>query len=467
MSSGDFLQTIYKRSPFVVQDIGVSLYGLKLYFREYGRKFDRLLQEYEQHLLWSREENRAFQDAMLQKLVEHCYARVPYYRDVMRRCKLSPQDIRTVEDLEKLPILTRRAVMENAERLLAENVTRANRIIGHTSGTTGSPLALIWDRQVCLMKTVVDWRQKRTAGVNLGDRIAYFLGRQVVPLQQNRPPYWRHNWVLNQLFCSSFHLSPENLPTYFDKLAKFKTKAIEGYPSTISILAGYLNARGETFPLQAVFTSSETLLEVQRHAIEQAFQCRVFDFYGMAERVVFATECREHDGKHFNTDFGLVEIANGDRAVAAGPRMGRIIATGLHNFSMPLLRYETSDITSLDSRPCPCGCTFPRISGVATKDEDIVITPDGRYISSSILNAVTHHLVNVAESQIVQEDLHRVEMRVVRGAGYQEADTRSILSALREVLGSQVDVTVRVVDSIPRTPAGKFRWVISRVPLGF
>jgi len=465
--SSAFLQSIYKHSPFFLQDLGVSLYGLKVFFREYGRKFERLLAEFEHHLNWTPAQLEEYQSERLRLLVEHCYQHVPYYRQVMEERKLRPGDLRAVRDLEKLPLLTRQQVAENGERLIAVNARKADRIVGHTSGTTGSPLRLVWDRQVCVFKTVVDWRQKRLAGISPGDPIAFFLGRQVAPLEQTRPPYWRHNRVLNHLFCSSFHLAPENLPAYFEKLARFRAKAIEGYPSTISILAGYLNRRGETFPLKAVFTSSETLLTAQRKSIERAFACRVFDFYGMAERVVFATECREHGGKHFNTDFGLVEIADSRHSGGADGAMGRIVATGLHNYAMPLLRYETSDVTTLDTQACSCGCAFPRMSGVATKDEDIVVTPDGRYISSSILNATTHHLVNVAESQIVQEDLQRVEMRVVRGPGYQDGDTQFIINALQEVLGDEVKVSVVFVKSIPRTAAGKFRWVISKVPLGF
>lgn len=465
--SSALLQSIYKRSPFFLQDLGVSLYGLKLFFREYGRKFERLLAEFEHHLNWTPAQLAEYQSERLRHLVEHCYHHVPYYREVMDDQKLTPRDFRGADDLAKLPVLTRRQVAENGDRLIAGNAGKADRIVGYTSGTTGSPLRLVWDRNVCVLKTVVDWRQKRLAGINPGDPIAFFLGRRVAPLEQTRPPYWRHNRVLNHLFCSSFHLASENLPAYFEKLARFEAKAVEGYPSTISILAGYLNSRGETFPLKAVFTSSEPLLVTQRKSIERAFACRVFDFYGMAERVVFATECREHEEKHFNTDFGLVEIADGTPGGGADGAMGRIIATGLHNFSMPLLRYETSDVTALDRQTCRCGCPFPRMSGVTSKDEDIVVTPDGRYISSSVLNAVTKHLINITESQIVQEDLHHVEMRVKRGPGYQESDTQFITNLLREVFGEQVTVSVVFVDSIPRTAAGKFRWVISKVPLGF
>ncbi len=461
------MQSIYEASPAFIQNAGVSLYGLKIYWRELGPKFERQLAEFESHFKWSESELHAYQNERLQRLIAHSYENVPYYRDLMNKQKLTPSDFRDIADLPKLPLLTRNMVMENGDKLLARGLRRADQIVGHTSGTTGSPLRLVWDRHVCLMKTVVDWRQKRLAGINPGDRIAFFLGRQVAPLRQTKPPFWRHNWVMNHLFCSSFHLSPANMTFYMDKLSKFRPRALEGYPSTMSVLAGFLNQRNETFPVQAVFTSSETLLPSQRAAIEKAFACKVFDFYGMAERVVFATECELHGGKHVNTDFGLVEISSSSGGTSSPNRLGRVIATGLHNYAMPLIRYETSDVTSLEPNPCRCGRPMPLMSGVTTKDEDIVVTPDGRYVSSSILNAVTHHLVNVKESQIVQETRSRVFMRVVPRPAYTAADTEFICAELRKVLGAEVSVGVDIVESIERTANGKFRWVISKVPLGF
>jgi phenylacetate-CoA ligase len=463
----NLIDTIYSRSPVFIQNLGVSLYGLRIYRREYGSKFLRLLNEFEQRQIGSESDLRAYQNERLRLLIKHSYENVPYYNNTMRAARLTPDDIRTPDDLPKLPVLTRKRVMENFDDLVARNTERADRLVGHTSGTTGSPLRLMWDRQVCLTKTVVDWRQKRMAGLNPGDRIAFFLGRQVAPLSRTKPPFWRHNWVLNHLFCSSFHLSPQNIPHYLDKLAKFGPRALEGYPSTMSILAGFLNQRCQTFPLQAVLTSSETLFKSQREAIEKAFACRVFDFYGMAERVMFATECEEHCGKHVNTDFGLIEIA-GEKQIDSGcARLGRIIATGLHNYAMPLIRYETSDVTSLETSPCRCGRVLPLMSGVTTKDEDIAVTPDGRYISSSILNAVTHHLTSIAESQIIQEDRYHVIMRLVPRPSYNAREEAFIIGSLQQVFGPEVQVTVEIVDSIARTASGKFRWVISKVPLKF
>ena len=102
-----------------------------------------------------------------------------------------------------------------------------------------------------------------------------------------------------------------------EKIRQFKPKGVEGYPSTLYILARYLKKKDLYCPVPAVLTSSETLLPLQRELIEERFQCPVYDFYGMAERVIYASECEFHSGKHVNMDYGIVEVLDSTGAVIA------------------------------------------------------------------------------------------------------------------------------------------------------
>jgi phenylacetate-CoA ligase len=461
----DFLNRLYRNSPGFIQNIMVTGYGLKIYRREYGPKFKKSLSEFEARQWLTREQVIEYQNRKLSALIKHAYENIPYYRKIMDSRKLKPSDITRVEDLNKLPIITREDVRANKEEMVAGNYKPAQLIKGFTSGTTGSPLELIWDNEICHVKTVVDWRQKKIAGIAPGDRMAFFLGRTMVPLSRKTPPFWRHNLILNHLFCSSWHLSSKTLPLYFEKLSKFKPVAIEGYPSTMYILAKYLVENNRTFPLKAAFTSSETLMPHHRETIEKAFGCKLFDFYGMAERVAFATECELHDGKHINMDFSILETVTNDGEPAAAGQMGRIVATGFHNFAMPLIRYKTSDVTILRGKPCSCGRGFELMENITTKDEDIVSTKDGRYISSSIINAVTHHMTSISEHQVIQDDLEHIKMLIVKKPDFKDSDRDFLVSNLKDIMGDGMEVTVEYVDSIPRTSGGKFRWVISKVPL--
>lgn len=460
-------ETIYNHSPSFLQNIGLSLYGLRIYFQEYGKKFQRKLEEFERMQWYSAAELREYQNEKLWALIKHCYENVPYYRKVMGDTRLKPADIRSVDDLHKFPVLTSEDIRNNLPSLVAKNFKRSQLKAGYTGGTSGSPLKIFYDDQVSLIKNVVDWRQKRWAGINPGDKMALFWGRIVVPGTRNKPPFWRSNWIFNHLYFSSYHLSDDNLEAYIRQLEKFVPKAWEGYPSSTYVVARYLLSRQKRLSLKAVFTSSETLFPHQREAIEQAFECRVFDYYGLAERTIFATECSEHEGDHVNTDFGITEILNKDLQPVTPGEMGRIVATGLYNYGMPLIRYMTNDITALKTKKCVCGREFPLMENVTSRAEDIVTTKDGRYISFASLTLPFKQMRSLVESQVIQEDLGYIRIKIVRRPGYNDNDTQYLLNEFKKRIGADTRVEIEFVDSIPRTKAGKFRFVISKVPPKF
>ncbi|NIM63512.1 MAG: phenylacetate--CoA ligase family protein, partial [Acidobacteria bacterium] len=130
----------------------------------------------------------------LRVLVRHCYDNVPYYRSAMERAKLTPDDLRTADDLPKLPLLTSEDIRNNYETLIARGSSPSSLYAGFTSGTTGAPLKLFYDRSAVIAKNAIHWRQKSAAGLQLGDRMAQFWGRILIPAEQSKPPFWRYNW---------------------------------------------------------------------------------------------------------------------------------------------------------------------------------------------------------------------------------------------------------------------------------
>jgi phenylacetate-CoA ligase len=297
------------------------------------------------------------------------------------------------------------------------------------------------------------------------DWLGVLLGRIVVPIGQDRPPYWRENRVHRQIWFSSFNMSDENLPSYVAKIRRRGLRFLEGYPSTLYILGSHLLRCGDRLPMAAVLTSSETLHPVQREVIEEAFQCRVFDFYGLAERVAFAGECQVHDGLHLSEEFAFVEIVDeSGRRVPDGDR-GFVVGTSLHNRAMPMIRYRTSDVSAIRAAECSCGRALRVLEPITTKAEDVVVTPDGRFVSPSVLPHPFKPLVGIAKSQIVQEALDRVVVKLIPAEADIPRDQVDLLQqGLLERLGSQVSIEVEIVEEIPPERSGKFRWVISRVP---
>jgi phenylacetate-CoA ligase len=456
-------ERLYEASPVWLQTLLLNGHAARIERHRYGRRYQQAVAELVALERAGASEMRAYQDRRLRAVVAAAY-QAPYYRELFGGLGIGPADISNVDDLRRLPVLSKEIVRRRARDLLTAKPPQRGWLHGHTSGTTGSPLSLWYDRATCVYTNAVDRQQKLWAGAADADWIGLFLGRVVVPVDRNRPPFWRANHVQRQLWFSSFHLTDKTLPAYIAEIRRRRLRFIEGYPSTLFIVARHLVTTGQTVPLKAVFTSSETLHAVQRETIERAFEAPLFDFYGMAERVVFAGECEYHSGKHLCEAFGVTEIVGPDDRPLPDGEIGYVVATSLHNTAMPLLRYRTSDMSAIEPGACACGRTFRRLRNITTKAEDIVVLPDGRMVSPSILTHPFKPFDEISKSQIIQETADHVHVKIVAGADFTSEREAHLVGALRQRLGPEVRLTLERVDDIPREESGKYRWVISRVP---
>jgi phenylacetate-CoA ligase len=459
-------QALYERTPILAQELVVSLYGLATRRRRFDAGFEARLAWLRDAERWPLERQIAYQEERLREIAAAAYEHVAFYRRRMSDRGLRATDLRSLADLAKLPVLRRNDVHEHREEMVSRLADRRSLVMGHTSGTTGSPLEFWWDRNVEIWNNTMLYRARGFAGYRFGDRTATLLGNVIVPLGQQEPPFWRRCLPWNKVFFSSFHLNRRHLPSYVAELSRLSPLWLEAYPSTAYVLAQYLEDSGTTLGLSGVFLSSETLTTAERESIESRFTTRVWDAYSMSERVIFSAECEAHDGHHLFPEFGIVEVLDvEDRPVPPG-QTGRLVATGLQNLAMPLIRYDTGDIGGFDPRPCACGRTLPKLLPVTTKAEDVVVTPEGRWISASVLTHPFKPMQAIERSQIIQETVDALTVRIVRRPEYEDHDSERLIAGLRARLGPQMRITLEFVEDIPRTASGKYRWVISRVPLG-
>ncbi len=463
------LKQTYSGFPAWAQNVGLTAYSLWLHRERYGGDYSTLKDLLAKTEWYRPEQLEEYQNVQLRRIVGHAYETVPYYRRIFDERGLRPGDISNATDLVKLPVLTKELIKQNFHSLLS-TVYRWNALkYGHTSGTTGTPLEIAYSPSLMSMTYAALDRQYRWAGAQLsvfGDRVAIIRGNVIVPIERRKPPFWRHNYLHNQLFLSSFHLAPENLGFYIKELKRFRPRILDGYPSTLYVLAKFLKNSGEQLPLHAVLSSSETLFDFQRSTIEESFSCRVFDYYGAAERVVFATECDRHEGHHLNSEFGITEVLGHDHQPVGLGHEGMLVGTSLHNYGMPLIRYVTNDVTALKTQGCSCGRSMPLMEDIATKAEDILTLSDGRLISPSVLTHPFKPMHSVQASQIIQESHDTIRIKIVPGADYSSEDTEYLIREFKGRLGARVNIEVDMVNELPRSPSGKFKWVISKVNLG-
>ncbi len=458
-------ERIYGHCPVPIQNLLMWRYGSLIRKERFGPEYDRLTAFLARSEWFSLDELRAYQEERLRLIVAHAYETVPYYREVMDGLGLTPADIRRLDDLPKLPVLTREAVAANLERLVSTAVPRKSLKKVHSAGTTGTSLYMFWDAAVGYMNNACLWRERRWAGIEFGDPIALMLGRPIVPLRQTKPPFWRYNRSWNQYLFSPIHLKNENIPHYLAQMRRAGVVALDAYPTSAYVLARFMEAEGEYLPLKAVFTTSEPLLEVEREVIEDRFRCRVFDGYSQSERVMFTSECEKHAGHHIYMEYGITEFLDDDGDPVADGTVGRVVGTGLHNFGMPFIRYDVGDTASTSKDACECGRGLPLMGDVAMRAEDVLVMPDGTLMPPLMVARAFKLVPGIVRSQILQSVPEEITARLVVERPLSASDEEDLVRNIAERMGPEVRVRIEYVDDIPLTGRNKYRRVISTVPL--
>jgi phenylacetate-CoA ligase len=362
--------------------------------------------------------------------------------------------------LEKLPVLDKQTLREQRDQFIAERERMYWR--NQTSGSTGTSLLVDLNARTykLIMALLVDHEEQH--GIRPGHPRATFAGRVIQPPEHNRPPFWRYNRADNQTLFSTLHLSDENMPHYLRQLEKVQPMEIIGYPSAIYLVAEYCLRHRVTPQIRpaAVVTNSETLFDWQRETIEKAFRCHVADYYGVAEGVVFASQCSAGQ-YHFNPLLGIVEFLRSDGSIASDGEPARLVCTTLTNTVMPLLRYEVGDEAIRAVGSCPCGLEYPAAQSILGRVDDAVVTRDGRSIGR--LDHIFKGLEGVRECQIIQEEVDLIVLKIVRDVSFSQTSEHVLKENLWARLGHEMRVHIDFVERIPRTARGKFKGVVSNL----
>jgi len=265
--------------------------------------------------------------------------------------------------------------------------------------------------------------------------------------------------VERQVYLSSFHLRPETAPFYVKALRTHGVRWMTGYAVSFYLLGQFiLDQCLQVPPLSAIVTTSEKLTPEMRDVAEKAYRCRIYEEYSTVENALFASEC-ESGRVHVSPDAGVVEILRDD-GTPCGPReIGEVVATCLFRTYQPLIRYRIGDLAAWDDHPCPCNRPMPILREVVGRIEDVVIGPDGRQMVR--FHGIFVDQPHIREGQVVQEALDRILVKVVPAGQFGPRDEQDVIERIWQRLGSRVMVAVQLVDSIPRTKAGKFQAVVS------
>ncbi len=458
----------YKQLPIALQNAFVTIKGCSYSFVRNGLYPGALRKKVLAAETLDEEQIRASQYRNLVSLVTHAHRHVPYYRKKFAEIGFHPGDLKSIEDLSLLPVITKEIVRENADDFFAENFRGRNLVDGATSGTTGSSLKLKMDGNLIHLEHAFALRQFRWAGFpRRGGRCALLRGDMIVPAEQSLPPFWRYDAWSREMWFSSYHISEASAPSYLSELEKFDPHLIFAYPSAIFSLSQFAAAAGRkpAIPsLKGIVTSSETLYEYQCRNVSETFGVKIFDWYGMFERVIFIGTCEE--GRyHVFPDYGITEFLPSGSDEFGVPHH-ELVGTGFLNRVVPLIRYRTGDTVELPDRSIPCGCGrhFPQVKSIVGRIDDEIATPDGRRLSVIVM--VFKSITGIRLAQIIQDSIDALTVLVVPGPGYTDAEEAHLIANLRERTGAGMRIEVKRVASIAQGKNGKIKTVVSNLPKG-
>lgn len=449
-----FTSPVYLKSPVWAQELMLSTRGwVRSALRE-GASFRAELADVERTQWLAPEALAALQLERLQKTVRSAYAHVPFYQQLFKSVGFEPGDLKTLADLSKLPIISKRDVFEAGDTLLNQQ-HRGLKVQARTSGTTGMAMVNWRDLHSINRENAFVWRQVMWAGMKLGDRRAWIRGDKVVPADQKTPPFWRHNRGEKLLMMSSFHLSEASADGYLQALEDFDPVVIMAYPSAVILLARHLLATGRRYKgekLKGMMTSSETISDEQRRTVFEAFGVHMFDWYGASERMTAIGTC-EQGQYHVISDYSYTELI---------PQEGggcEVVGTSFDNHLMPLIRYRLGDeiVPGPAGGTCACGRNFPLVSHLVGRVDDYVLTSDGRQVN--MLSEVLDYIPNLLEGQIRQEQPGELilVLAMVPGASLNQAE---VIKTVHSFVGSDMKVKIDFVNRVPRTSNGKLRMVV-------
>src|SRR5262249_25531546 len=206
---------------------------------------------------------------------------------------------------------------------------------------------------------------------------------------------------------------------------------------------------------------SEHLPQYQRRYIEDAFQTRVFDYYGCVEITSVGYECERHDGYHIPEEHVVVETLDDAQEDVRGPARGPLVITDLDNFYMPLIRYRNGDAGALTEEPCGCGRTLRRIAPLYGRVSDLLRSTDGTLVYGGIVDYVLGKTKHVREFCLIQEQPTLCRLQYVM----EETDDEipQVVEQLRQFLGQDMTIVTEAVPRIPLTVSGKRRFTMSRL----
>jgi len=397
-----------------------------------------------------------FQLSQLQKLLLHACRNVPFYAKSLKN--IVNNGNLNLHKFDRIHLLTKGDIRKYREELTSRDITTRKWFYNSSGGSTGEPVRFIQDElfdkwcgasQRIYYENIVGIDEIAVRKVMLwGSERDIFKGtiglrRKVI------------NWFANTKFLNSFRMSEEDIGQYVKIINSYKPDLIRAYTGSLYEICKFVEKKGMAIHQPKVIVSSaEKLRREMREKIESVFGTKVYDFYGSRECDGIAGECNA-GLLHIFMFNNYVEVLNEhNRSVREG-EMGKIIVTTLHNYSMPLIRFEIGDTAILGPKKCKCGNPLPTLKDITGRITDHFIREDKTIIHGEYFTHLFYLKDWVKAFRIIQEDYKKIRILVALQGDINDAEKRGIENKIKLVMGKDCNIIWEFVEEISPTQSGK------------
>lgn len=413
---------------------------------------------------------RERQRAKMREIVSHAYKTCKFWQERFDNAGVKPEDIRELDDLRKLPLLTKTDLRTRLDDMISSDYPDRKKLTIHeTSGSTGVSVVVYSNEESDQFKRGVMLRCDQWSGWKQGERVASLW---TIPHEPFRFRSWLRKTLLDRRYVHLYTLKmdDESISEFVDALVKCPPSLIFGHAHTFYLLVDFLKKRRPEVKIRpkGIIATAMVLYDNERKIVEDYFQCKITNRYGCEEVSLIACECEKHEGLHVNLDSLHVELIDPEGNPSTIGQSGRVVITDLCNRAMPMIRYEIGDAAIWSGKPCSCGRTLPLFSRVDGRVADYVVTKSGDYISGiSLTTFFACELPEFSQIQIIQEEIDRFTFNLVKGENYSGDNVQKLDALVKERFGEDTKYEYHFMDKIPQEPSGKYRFCISKVEKKF
>ena len=416
---------------------------------------------------WPLEKIQEYQLKKLQKLVKHCYANTVYYKNLMDEHGISPDSIKTLSDIKKFPVLTRDITFAKQEEFFAKGFDKSQLQQFTSGGTTGQYAKLFRDHESFNIKLAMAWRFESWMGKQLGDKVA-LVWPAAMDINLNEPfrTRFKNRYLQRIMIFNAGGLDEESLAYIHKGLSKFKPKFLRVFPSALFGYTEYcIEHNLKHPPYKGILSTGEPLSANEKKLFEQTYNCPVFDMYGSREVGNTSGECEKQTGMHLAMETLITEFVDENGQDIEHGKEGEIIVTDLTNYAFPLIRYTINDYGMPMKGTCSCGRELLRMDKALGRVSDIIYRPDGSKILGHVLGiAITFEGPPIGQSQIIQNTYTDFHVKITNKPKPTQEILDFIEREMKHLIGESINVTIEIVDEIPKEKSGKMQFVKCLIP---